>query len=54
MAGAFHFIPGKTFHLSEFHVSDLFAIQTDNYNVSSDIKILLIFNVSVILLCSET
>ena len=36
VAGTFHFIPGKTFHLSDFFFSDFISVQNDNYNVSSD------------------
>lgn len=43
VVGTFHFIPGKTFHMTEFSFDDLFAVQKDNYNVSSDISIFLKF-----------
>ncbi|KAL2937264.1 Endoplasmic reticulum-Golgi intermediate compartment protein 3 [Bienertia sinuspersici] len=38
VAGTFHFIPGKTFHLSEFHVNNLIAVQKGNYNISHRIN----------------
>ncbi|XP_010690474.2 uncharacterized protein LOC104904004 [Beta vulgaris subsp. vulgaris] len=34
VVGTFHFIPGKTFHMTEFSFDDLFAVQKDNYNIS--------------------
>ena len=33
VAGNFHFMPGKSFHQSNFHVHDLLAFQMDSYNV---------------------
>lgn len=34
VAGSFHFVPGKTFRQSGFHLQDLLVLQGDTYNVS--------------------
>ncbi|CAH9081712.1 unnamed protein product [Cuscuta epithymum] len=38
VAGNFHFSPGKSFHHSNVHLSDLLALQTDSYNISHTIN----------------
>ncbi|RAL49469.1 hypothetical protein DM860_012902 [Cuscuta australis] len=38
VAGNFHFSPGKSFHHSNIHLSDLLALQTDSYNISHTIN----------------
>ncbi|CAN6555384.1 unnamed protein product [Malus baccata var. baccata] len=38
VAGNFHFMPGKSFHQSNFHVHDLLAFQTNSYNISHKIN----------------
>ncbi|CAI9781775.1 unnamed protein product [Fraxinus pennsylvanica] len=38
VAGNFHFVPGKSFHQSNFHLLDLLALQTESYNISHKIN----------------
>ncbi|CAO2815528.1 unnamed protein product [Amaranthus hypochondriacus] len=38
VAGTFHFIPGKTFQLSDFFFGDFISVQNDNYNISHKIN----------------
>ncbi|KAH9603159.1 hypothetical protein KSS87_018605 [Heliosperma pusillum] len=38
VAGTFHFVPGKAFHLSDFQPADLLAVQKDDYNISHKIN----------------
>ncbi|CAN7065464.1 unnamed protein product [Brassica oleracea var. botrytis] len=38
VAGSFHFVPGKTFRQSGFHLQDLLVFQGDSYNISHKVN----------------
>ncbi|KAH0876159.1 hypothetical protein HID58_073521 [Brassica napus] len=38
VAGSFHFVPGKTFRHSGFHLQDLLVFQGDSYNISHKVN----------------